>query len=140
MHLKWVDILKWWMAHLGCELRMEAMKSGNLLASMQGAFGSWQRERCADAHVERRRMEVTGLRVVNGVGAAGRRRVIARHVVRKHAEAIAVRIHEGRCQAGRAEGPRLVVGLGRGIRFRDNVLHIMRLICCVVDRPGKCQQ
>ena len=95
VHVEWVYILERRLVHLRSELWVEAMESGNLMASMQGAFGSWQRERCAETHVERRRVEVPGLRVVDGISAARRGRVVARHVVRKHAEPIAVGIHEG---------------------------------------------
>lgn len=96
VHLEWVDILERRMLHLRCELWVESVEGSDLMSSMQGAFGSWQRKRCADAHVERRRVEITGLRVINRVGTTWSGSVVAGHVVRKHAEPVVVGIHEGR--------------------------------------------
>jgi len=93
LHLKRVDFVERLLLHMLREMRLEPVVGSDLMTGMQGAFRGWQRERSAETKPEPRRMEITGLMVVDRIRATWRRSVVARHLVREHVEAVAVGIH-----------------------------------------------
>lgn len=78
---EWVELLEMMRRHTLVLVELAEVHHGR--TGMHGTLARGHGQRRAQSHAEaqRGRVQVTGLRVVNGIGAAGRGRVIARRLV-----------------------------------------------------------